>query len=172
MQLSKEEWKIFCDGANQLAEKVKKETGLRTVFHHHCGGYVETPNEVNTLLENTDPNILGLVLDMGHYKFGGGDPIEALNKYWNRIWHIHFKDCDETIANLSRENEWDYFKSVNEGVFCELGTGAVDFKSIRDELVRKNYNGWIVVEQDVLPGMGNPKECAFRNREYIKSLGL
>lgn len=172
LELSKEEWKIFCDGANQLAEEVKKETGLRTVFHHHCGGYVETPNEVNTLLENTDPNILGLVLDMGHYKFGGGDPLEALNKYWDRIWHIHFKDCDDTIANLSRENEWDYFRSVNEGVFCELGAGAVDFKAIKEELVSKKYNGWIVVEQDVLPGMGNPKECAFRNREYIKSLGL
>lgn len=172
MELSYDEWKIFSEGANQIAEKVKNETGIRTVFHHHCGGYVETPNEVHTLLTNTDPNLLGLVLDMGHYKFAGGDPVEALNKYWDRIWHIHFKDCDENIAKKSRENNWDYFKSVNEGVFCELGKGSVDFKTIKDELVKRNYNGWIVVEQDVLPGMGNPKECAFRNREYIKSLGL
>jgi inosose dehydratase len=172
MELSSEEWQVFSEGANQLAEKVKNETGIRTVFHHHCGGYVETPNEVHTLLKNTDPNLLGLVLDMGHYKFAGGDPVEALNKYWDRIWHIHFKDCDENIAIKSRENSWDYFKSVNEGVFCELGKGSVDFKTIKDELVKRNYNGWIVVEQDVLPGMGNPKECAFRNREYIKSLGL
>ena len=171
-ELSPEEWKVFSEGANQLAEKVKNETGIRTVFHHHCGGYVETPNEVHTLLKNTDPNLLGLVLDMGHYKFAGGDPVEALNKYWDRIWHIHFKDCDENIAIKSRENNWDYFKSVNEGVFCELGKGSVDFKTIKDELVKRNYSGWIVVEQDVLPGMGNPKECAFRNREYIKSLGL
>lgn len=172
MELTSEEWKVFCEGANLLAEKVKKQTGLRTVFHHHCGGYVETPNEVNTLIENTDPNLLGLVLDMGHYKFGGGDPVASIKKYWDRIWHIHFKDCDEIIANKSRENNWGYFKSVREGVFCELGKGSVDFNSIRDELVKRNYNGWIVVEQDVLPGMGNPKECAFRNREYIKSLGL
>ena len=172
LELSPEGWKVFSEGANQLAEKVKNETGIRTVFHHHSGGYVETPHEVDTLLKNTDPNLLGLVLDMGHYKFGGGDPVEALNKYWDRIWHIHFKDCDENIAIKSRENNWDYFKSVNEGVFCELGKGSVDFKTIKDELVKRNYNGWIVVEQDVLPGMGNPKECAFRNREYIKSLGL
>jgi inosose dehydratase len=32
--------------------------------------------------------------------------------------------------------------------------------------------GWIVVEQDVLPGMGTPKESAQRNREYLKSIGL
>ncbi|MCB9247567.1 MAG: TIM barrel protein [Ignavibacteriales bacterium] len=172
MELSSEEWKIFCDGANQLAENVKKETGLRTVFHHHCGGYIETPKEVNILLENTDPSLLGLVLDMGHYKFGGGDPLEALKLHWDRIWHIHFKDCDENIAIESRKNNWDYFESVRNGVFCELGKGSVDFKSIKDELVKRNYNGWIVVEQDVLPGMGNPKECAFRNRQYIKTLGL
>lgn len=172
MGLTKEEWKTFCEGANELAKKVKEETGLRTVFHHHCAGYVETPEEVNMLMENTDPELLGLVLDMGHYKFGGGDPLAALKKYADRIWHIHFKDCDDKVADLSREKEWDYFESVRNGVFCELGKGSVDFKSILDELLKLNFNGWIVVEQDVLPGMGSPKQCALNNRRFIKSLGL
>ena len=171
MGLSKNEWETFCEGANTLAQKVKSELGLRTVFHHHCAGYVETPAELDTLMANTDPALVGLVLDMGHYMFGGGDPLNALKKYFPRIWHVHFKDCDNVVAQKSRENEWDYFKSVQEGVFCELGKGSVDFKSIFDELEKQNYNGWIVVEQDVLPGMGNPKECAGRNRQFIKSLG-
>jgi inosose dehydratase len=172
MGLPKEEWETFCEGANELAKRVKEETGLRTVFHHHCAGYVETHEEVNMLMENTDPELLGLVLDMGHYKFGGGDPLTALKKYSDRIWHIHFKDCDDSIALLSRENKWDYFESVKNGVFCELGKGSIDFKSILDELIKMNYNGWIVVEQDVLPGMGSPKQCAFNNRQFIKTLGL
>jgi inosose dehydratase len=172
MGLSNEEWKIFCEGANKVAEKVSAETGLKTVFHHHCGGYVETPGEVRILMENTDPGLLGLVLDMGHYQFGGGFPLDALKEYSERIWHVHFKDCDNNIADLSRKNEWDYFESVRNGVFCELGKGSVDFKSILDELHNINYDGWIVVEQDVLPGMGKPKKCALHNREFIKSLGL
>jgi inosose dehydratase len=172
MGLSEEEWKIFAEGANKLAKTVKEKTGLRTVFHHHCAGYIETPEEVDKLLQLTDPDLLGLVLDMGHYMFGGGDPLRVLKKHYDRIWHIHFKDCDNNIANQSRENGWDYFESVKNGVFCELGKGAVDFKSITDDLQKLNYNGWIVVEQDVLPGMGNPKECAQYNRDYIKSLGL
>ena len=172
MGLTKDEWKIFCDGANELAKRVKDDTGLRTVFHHHCAGYAETPEEINILMENTDPELLGLVLDMGHYKFGGGDPHEALIKYSDRIWHVHFKDCDDKVASLSRENKWDYFESVRNGVFCELGKGSVDFKSIVNELQKQNYNGWIVVEQDVLPGMGKPKECSQNNRNYIKDLGL
>jgi inosose dehydratase len=172
MGLSRDEWKVFCSGANELAKRVKEETGLRTVFHHHCAGYVETPKEIQTLMENTNPELLGLVLDMGHYKFGGGEPLEALRKYANRIWHIHFKDCDDTIAAQSRSMKWDYFESVRQGVFCELGKGSVAFSAIADELKKMNYHGWIVVEQDVLPGMGKPKVCARHNRDFIKSLGI
>jgi inosose dehydratase len=172
MGLSTEEWKIFAEGANRIAREVKEETGLRTVFHHHCGGYVETPEEIDTLLSLTDPRFLGLVLDMGHYMFGGGDPLQALRQYTGRIRHIHFKDCDPLVAAKSREEGMDYFQSVKAGVFCELGKGAVDFRTIVAELHRQRYDEWIVVEQDVLPGMGNPKACAFRNREFIRTLGL
>lgn len=172
MGLSDEEWKIFAEGADLVAREVKARTGLSTVFHHHCAGYVETPGEIDTLLKYTDPSLVGLVLDMGHYMFGGGDPVQVLKKHKSRIWHIHFKDCHPGMAAKSRSEGWDYFKSVGNGVFCELGKGSVDFKAIVKELIGQKYSGWIVVEQDVLPGMGNPKLCAQRNREYIKSLGL
>lgn len=172
MGLSNEEWKIFASGADYVAKEVKTKIGLRTVFHHHCAGYVETPGEIDKLLALTDPSLVGLVLDMGHYMFGGGDPLQALKKHPERIWHIHFKDCHPVIATKSKTEKWDYFKSVGNGVFCELGKGSVDFHAIIKELHAQKYSGWIVVEQDVLPGMGNPKVCAQRNREYIKSLGL
>ena len=172
MGLSEEEWKVFATGANLVAAEVKAKTGLRTVFHHHCAGYVETPAEVDQLMALTDPSLVGLVLDMGHYQFGGGDPLTALKKHSNRIWHIHFKDCHPEIAAKSKTEGWDYFQSVGNGVFCELGKGEVNFHAIVEELNNQNYSGWITVEQDVLPGMGNPKVCAQRNREYIKSLGL
>ena len=172
MGLTEIEWKVFAQGANMVAREVKEKTGLRTVFHHHCAGYVETPYEIERLLSLTDPSLVGLVLDMGHYMFGGGEPLQALRKHKDRIWHIHFKDCQPVIAENSRKEKWDYFKSVANGVFCELGKGSVDFKAIVKVLHDWNYSGWIVVEQDVLPGMGNPKVCAQRNRDFIKSLGL
>ncbi len=172
MGLTDDEWRVFAEGANLVASQVKASTGLRTVFHHHCAGYVETPDEIDTLLAYTDPSLVGLVLDMGHYMFGGGDPLEALKKYRERIWHIHFKDCHPEISARARMKEWDYFNSVKNGVFCELGLGAVDFPAIVNELHDQKYSGWIVVEQDVLPGMGNPKECARHNRDFIRSLGL
>ena len=171
MGLSDSEWQIFAEGATKVAETVKKETGLRTAFHHHCAGYVETPAEIAKLMSLTDPSVLGLVFDCGHYRFGGGDPVEGLRKYGKRVWHFHFKDHHPGVGKQVAENGWDYFHALRKGIFCELGKGDVDFPSLMKELANLDYDGWGVVEQDVLPGMGQPKESAKRNREYIRSLG-
>ncbi|MBI9065023.1 MAG: TIM barrel protein [Marinilabiliaceae bacterium] len=172
MGLSAQQWRTFALGAEKVAQAVKEKYNMRTVFHHHCGGYVETPEEIDRLMELTDPSLLGLCLDMGHYGFGGGVPVAALKKYYSRIWHVHFKDFDPKVGEEVASSHLNYFEAVNKGVFCELGKGSVDFKEIIDILNERGYNGWIVVEQDVLPGMGNPKKCAANNREFIRSLGI
>ena len=170
--LTEAEWKIFAEGAENIAAAVKKETGLRTVFHHHCAGYVERPAELDMLMKSTDPSLVGLCFDTGHYRFGGGDPLLGLRTFKDRIWHVHFKDCQPEIAARSRAEKWDYLTSVRNGIFCELGKGEIDFPQIKAELENMGYDGWIVVEQDVLPGMGKPKESAQRNRDYLASIGL
>ncbi|MFW6288719.1 MAG: sugar phosphate isomerase/epimerase family protein, partial [Spirochaetota bacterium] len=172
LALDAEGWSVLRDGAVRFAKTVRDETGLRTAFHHHCGGYVETPGEIEKLLVSTPADTLGLVLDMGHYRFGGGYPEAAIELFWDRIIHVHDKDCSADVAGKSRERGWDYFESLRHGVFCELGQGAVDFAAVTDRLRGHGFDGWIVVEQDVLPGMGSPKECARRNRDYLASLGL
>lgn len=170
--LNESEWKIFAEGAEKVAEAVKREAGLRTVFHHHCAGYVERSDEIDILMGSTNPALLGLCFDTGHYRFGSGDPVAGLQAYKDRIWHVHFKDCHPEIAARSRVEKWDYITSVQNGIFCELGKGDIDFPRIKSELEKIGYEGWIVVEQDVLPGMGKPKESARRNRDYLTSIGL
>jgi inosose dehydratase len=165
--LSKAQWAVFAEGAEALARAVRDETGLRTVFHHHGAGFVETPAETAALLDRTDPKLLGLCLDTGHWAFGGGDPVDALRTHRERIWHVHFKDYDASVADYQ-----DYFDAVRQGVFCELGKGDVAFSAVLAELEGSGYQDWIVVEQDVLPGMGTPLESAQRNRSFLASLGL
>jgi inosose dehydratase len=175
MGLSAPEWDIFASGADRIARAVHDETGLRTVFHHHCGGYVETPDEIASLLSRTDPNRLGLVFDTGHYAYGAGDAgsvPDGLDTFAERVWYVHFKDCDPRIAEEARRNGWDYFQAVRHGVFCELGRGGVDFAAVAGWLNRVEYAGWAIVEQDVLPGMGSPKESARRNRDFLRTIGL
>jgi inosose dehydratase len=170
--LTPAEWDAFARRAERVASAVHDATGLRTVFHHHCAGYVETPEEIDALLSRTDPALLGLCLDTGHLTFAGGDPLDVLGRYADRIWHVHFKDCEPALAAQSRVEGWDYHTAIRRGIFCELGKGMVPFPRILDLLRARGYAGWIVVEQDVLPGLGTPAASAARNRTYLRRLGL
>jgi inosose dehydratase len=177
MGLNQAEWEIYTSGAERIARAVRDTTGLPTAFHHHCAGYVETPEEIARFLEMTDPDLLGLVFDTGHYLYGSGSVDgeliqDGLNRFGERVQHVHFKDCQPRVAAQARAEGWDYFTALRHGVFCELGLGSVPYAAVAEWLRNRGYRGWIVVEQDVLPGMGSPKASAQRNRAYLRSIGL
>lgn len=172
MALSSLRWDELVGGVVQFSKSIFDATGIRTVFHHHCAGFVETPGEVEKLLSLTSADELMLCIDTGHYAFGGGSAEAACILFGERIGHVHYKDCSPTIATESRTRGYDYFESVRRGIFCELGKGVVDFAAVTAQLRAIGYSGWIVVEQDVLPGGGAPMEYARRNREYLQQFGL
>ena len=170
--LSGSQWDDAAGRVERIAAAVRDESGLRTVFHHHCAGYVETPAEIDALMERTDPSLVGLCLDSGHATYGGGSPLDLLSRHRARTWHVHFKDCEPHVAELARREQLDYQTALRHGLFCELGRGTVDFPALLGELRNADYDGWIVVEQDVLPAMGSPVASATRNRQYLRTIGL
>lgn len=175
MGMSDDEWAVFAKGAEAVARAVQAETGLRTVFHAHCAGTIETPGEIDRLMAMTDPALLGLVFDTGHFAYGADgcdDILPALERLAERIDYIHFKDFDPAVGEQMKLEEMGYFQAVGAGVFCELGQGCVDFPAVLAWLRGRGYSGFVTVEQDVLPGMGAPKESAARNRAYLRSIGL
>lgn len=172
MAMPEEQWEVFARGANMVAQRVMDASGLKTVFHHHVGTWIETPEETRHLMAMTNPELLGLCFDTGHWSFAGGDPVTGIHEFADRIWHVHFKDQEPEVARRSREEQWDGPTSVGHGIFCELGKGSVNFPAVLQALNEIGYDGWIIVEQDVLPGMGTPKESAARNRDYLRSIGL
>ena len=146
MMLGKDAWRVFADGVNRVARAVNEHTGLRCVFHHHCAGFVETPDEIATLLSLTNPAHVGLVFDTGHYAFGCGDPtgdevMQAMDRFASRIWYVHLKDCSPAIAKQSRAEKLDYNTAVGNGVFCELGKGCVPFARVAEWLKQRDYSG-------------------------------
>ena len=175
--LGADEWRTYAAGVERVARAAFEATGLRTAFHAHCAGYVETPDETARLLDLTDPGLVGLVLDTGHHTYGSGSnepgaALDGLRRFGERVWHVHFKDCHPAVADRARAEGWDYDRAIGAGIFCELGRGCIDFPGVADWLREQRYDGWIVVEQDVLPGMGSPRESARRSREYLRALGL
>jgi inosose dehydratase len=146
---------------------------MEIVFHHHCAGYVETPDEVRELLARTDPELVGLCLDTGHWHYAGGDAVQCINEYGKRVRYLHFKDCDPKIAAQCRAEKKDYFEAVKAGVFCVLGQGEVDFPGVIKAALDHGYDDWAIVEQDILnddPTL--PKKVSQANRNYLKGLGL
>jgi inosose dehydratase len=112
--------------AVQEAADLCRERGFEPAFHPHLGTRVETPGEIQALLESTD---VGLVLDTGHLLRGGGDPVRAVREWGDRIVHVHLKD-------------------VRGDAFCGLGSGEVDLEGVLGALHERSYGGWLVIEQD------------------------
>lgn len=175
--LSDADMQTFAKNADTVARAVLEKTGLKTVFHHHCAGLVETPDEIAHFLALTDPELVGLVFDTGHYLYGSGESrpetvLEGLARFWHRTGYVHLKDLEPTLAAQARQEGWDYKRALERGIFCELGRGCIDFERILKKLGELEYEGWLTVEQDMLPGLGTPKESATRNREFLRGLGL
>ncbi|MGI8733309.1 MAG: TIM barrel protein [Pyrinomonadaceae bacterium] len=163
------------DGAAKILGRIAKacnQLGLSAVFHHHAGTFVETPQEIARLCDTTDAELLGLCLDTGHYFFSGGDPVDAVRLYRGRIRHLHLKDVQLPILEAARREGAGFLDAVRRGVFCELGDGAVDLKTILQELTAAGYSDWAIVEQDVDTRNAGvkPFESARRSREYLRQI--
>jgi inosose dehydratase len=117
--------------------------GVPVVFHHHAATSIETPEELEALLERTD---VGICYDTGHALVGGGDPVEVARLCAGRIEHLHLKDVDPAVLARVRAGELDLDRAWAGGLFCPFGEGAVDFGAAMREL--EGYDGWVVLEQD------------------------
>ncbi|HMO59068.1 MAG TPA: TIM barrel protein [Roseiflexaceae bacterium] len=167
---------------NRAARRVEEfarrlnDLGLQTVFHHHAGTYVETPAELRALCERTSAELVGICLDTGHYLYGGGEPRAALATYRDRVRYMHLKDVDAGRLEQARTEGWDFVTGVERGVFTALGAGAADIEGCLADLRALGYNGWAVVEQDIIGDHDaagrTPFEGVSAARSFLRSLGL
>lgn len=152
---------------NQIGSRVA-ETGMKFAPHAHMWSQFEQPNEVNYILENTNPNVW-FVLDTGHITLGGMDPVKLTRQLGHRIVEFHLKDTKaETKGGAkSRVARND---PIKDPVFFALGTsGGVDFPAIKDTLESIQWRGWLTCELDSSP-MRPPIEGARINRAYMKKV--
>jgi inosose dehydratase len=123
------------------------EQGLRTAFHPHAATYVESPDEIDKLLERT-PRELGLCLDTGHTVVGGGDPVAIARRYADRLVHLHLKDVDGALLERLRAGEIDMDEGWRLGIFCPFGQGVVPLREFLALPEVRSLDGCAVLEQD------------------------
>jgi inosose dehydratase len=87
-----------------------------------------------------------IAFDTGHCIVGGGDPVAFVREHGDRIAHLHLKDVDPSVLARVRSQALTVEEAWEQGLFCEFGTGAVDFPAVLGEL--DGFSGWAVVEQD------------------------
>ena len=155
-------WTTFARNLATAAARVR-DAGFEPTFHHHVGTYVETPAEIEEFLARTD---VGLTLDTGHLMLGGGDPVEAIQQWAGRINHSHVKDVRLSILEDVVREGAGMRAAWERGVFVPLGHGDLDLNGFMDSLTATGFDGWVVVEQDVILGPGDSLDAAAADQRF------
>ena len=153
----------------RLMTEIGKRTadiGIPVAYHNHMNNIGERPEEVDRVLEATDPRYVKVLLDIAHYQQGGGDPVRAVRKFADRILFLHIKDVQSPLP----DNTGDPMRSYR---FVEIGRGKVDVKGVFAALNEVKFRGWAIVELDAVPDKArSPKDSAVIARQYLESLGF
>jgi inosose dehydratase len=154
--------------AKKLSELAKwmADRGMPLAYHHHMGSSIEDEDDVNWLMEASSPEV-HLLYDTGHLLFGGADIMRVLDRWADRVLHVHFKDIRPEVVRDVRENRKSFLDAVIAGAFTVPGDGCIDFQAVTDKLKAMDYNGWIVVEAEQDPAKAPPYEYSKKGYEHI-----
>jgi inosose dehydratase len=169
--LGAEEWKRLADSLEATVARCR-ERGYEPTLHNETGTSVEAPWEIERALELTT---VDLCLDTGHLLLGGGDPVESLRAWHGRVNHLHAKSARLDVMRGIVADQGPTEEIWRREAFCPLGEGDLDGDGLLTLVWQLGWSGWIVVEQDTLPGPGR-LERAQRdqrtNRQYLRDRGL
>jgi inosose dehydratase len=167
-RLTEPEWASMLECAHRIAE-IASSHGLTPAFHPHAGGYVEFEDEIDRLLADTE---LGLCFDTGHGALAGIDAVAALEKYRDRLVHMHLKDIDGEVLERARAEKMSFWDALAAGVFCPIGDGVVDFAGVAERLTAAGYEGFATIEQDRVPGTGSPLDDIAASLRVLAGAGF
>ncbi len=146
VELDEPGWSRLFDGIARV-EEIAEAHGLAVAVHPHFGTLIERSRHVERFLEGSDA---GLCLDTGHLAVGGTVPVEVAREYAGRVKLVHLKDVDLSLSSAVASGEKPYAEAVREGMYRPAGAGDLDLESIIGFVEGRGYDGWYVLEQDVM----------------------
>ena len=167
-KLSRAEVLAYAARLSELAKWTAGQ-GMPMAYHHHMGSIIESEDDVNWLMQGSTPD-LHLCFDTGHLLFGGGDVLATLNRWADRVQHVHFKDIRAGVVADVRANDLSFLQAVIAGAFTVPGDGCIDFQAVATQLKAMDYAGWIVVEAEQDPAKANPFTYSKMGYDHIISV--
>ncbi|SNY48917.1 TIM barrel protein [Paractinoplanes atraurantiacus] len=171
--LGEDAWSALIRNTNTLGRVLLEEYGVHMRFHPHADYQVETQQQTERFLDETDPRFVSLCLDTGHLAYRRADVPGIIRKYPERIGYVHIKQMDPAIARRAVAEDLAFGQAVAMGASVEPPAGEPDVPSVLDALSELDAEIFVVVEQDMYPvDFDVPLPIAQRTRAYLNSRGL
>jgi inosose dehydratase len=172
-ELDGDAWRTLILATNELGKVVSQEHGVRLQFHPHADSHVETQEQTERFLDETDPRYVSLCLDIGHLAYRHADSAAIIRGYPDRISYVHIKQMDPAIVELADRDGLAFGQAVGMGVSCEPPQGVPDIESVTRALLELEADIFVIVEQDMYPvEFDLPKPIAQRTYNYLRGVGI
>jgi inosose dehydratase len=172
-ELDREQWTNLVSGTNELGRVIHEEFGVELVFHPHADTHVDTQERVEQFLTDTDPQYVNLCLDTGHISYCGGDNVEIIRRFPDRIRYVHLKQVDPVVRKRVRDENLSLAEAVPLGVMVEPPYGIPEMPPLLDALGNLGREIFAVIEQDLYPVTPDiPLPVAARTAGYFVACGL
>jgi inosose dehydratase len=171
--LDEDQWRTLIRATDELGKIVAQEYGVRLQFHPHADSHVETQEQTERFLDQTDPRYVSLCLDTGHLAYRHADNVAVISRYPERIGYVHIKQMDPAIVAKADADHLAFGQAVAMGASCEPPAGQPDVEAVAKALLGLERDLFVVVEQDMYPAdFGKPKPIAERTYRYLRSVGI
>lgn len=169
-KLSRDEIMSYGAKLTELA-KWSEDQGVTLSYHHHMGAMVQDQEDIDWLMEGSG-RALTLLYDTGHLHFAGADVIGVLDKWGDRVHHVHFKDVRQPVLDWVHQGDRSFLDGVAAGVFSVPGDpeGCIDFQAVTDRLKAMDYQGWIVIEAEQDPAKAPPYDYSKLGYDHIREI--
>ena len=165
LPLTRDRLDRLADALNQYGD-VCRDGGLKAALQNRVGSYVETPDEYEAVLDRTEPDLVWLAPDLGHWAYAGGDPATLIRTYAGRLAEVRLKDFDARVFEHVRAERLGFRAFLQLGGFKEPGEGSLPLEPALAPLARAGFGGWVCV--DLEHTARQPKESAAVSRQYLR----
>jgi inosose dehydratase len=168
--LTDEQWKLLTTQTDELGRRILEDYGLQVQFHPHAESHVGYQPEIERFVESTNPEYVNLCLDTGHVAYYGGDCVELITKYPERIGYVHLKQVNPAVMEQVRDHNIVWPEAVRMGAMIEPPLGVPEMPPVLEALAGLGRDISGIVEHDLYPCPPDlPLPIAKRTKAYLSS---